>query len=54
MIKEQETKLSNIIKLEQKETYKDQKVPDFWKLKQKKKRTKLTIILMSSTLKFAS
>lgn len=38
MIKEQETKLSNIIKLEQKETYKDQKVPDFWKLKQKKKK----------------
>lgn len=36
MIKEQETKLSNIIKLEQKETYKDQEDPDFWKFKQKK------------------
>lgn len=36
-LNDQEAKLSNIIKLQQKRTYKDLEAPDFWKLKQKTK-----------------
>lgn len=36
-LNDQEAKLSNTIKLQQKETYKDLEASDFWKLKQKTK-----------------